>query len=375
MFLLTSLLLGVLLAANACPPDPINCTIPYDDLNISSAVIINATQYCHVDNCTVKIINTGDELNITYHNDQYHLSCTTTKLQLLEINDNINNYCEQEEDAKQSIVHIIADYAVIMIACTANILILIVIMKQKKYSILPFRLLMVSTAFWMTMNFVTFIFFLTKHTIQTSNGVCIAVILTGNSLLHCANFIETEIVVTIFYTFYRCYKMYSVLSEEAVKKLFWRLIAIAFGVNIILSTSRLLAIILQEASYVTPAGYCIALSVVYGAAPIQHHITMTLYVGTVIVQIIFSVCSAILLRTLSKNNNSTQAHRSHKCLLKIAVILSSVSLASGVVYSLAIYFVAMYSVLIGTFVGICERYTILCMLLNKDKIKRFCKYI
>jgi len=65
-------LFGVLLAANGCPLDPISCTISYDD---SGVVIIDAKQYCHVDNCTVKIINTGDERNITYHNDQYHLGC------------------------------------------------------------------------------------------------------------------------------------------------------------------------------------------------------------------------------------------------------------------------------------------------------------
>ena len=160
-----------------------------------------------------------------------------------------------------------------------------------------------------------------------------------------------------------------------MNKLFRRLIALAFCVIIVLSTSRLLAIVLQEASYVTPDGYCIALFDVFGAAPIQHHIIMTFFTSTVIVQIIFSVCSAILLRSLSKNNNSTQADHSHKCLLKIAVILSSVSLASGVVYSLAIYFLGEYSTLIGTVAGICERCTILCTLLKKDDMKKFCKCI
>ena len=190
MLIFTSLLLGVLLAANGCLLDPINCTIPDDDLNISSVVIIDATQYCHVDNCTVKIIKTGDEVNITYHNDQYHLGCTTTTLQLLEVND--SSYCEQEED---TLAHVIADYAIVMIALTSNALILIVIIKQRKYTTLPFRLLLVSTVFWMAADFGGFIIFLMTYTIQTSNGACIAVMLTVNSLLHCANFIETEMVL------------------------------------------------------------------------------------------------------------------------------------------------------------------------------------
>ena len=262
-----------------------------------------------------------------------------------------------------------------MIAFTSNVLILIVIIKQKKYATLPFRLLQVSTILWMSWNFGTLIIFVTMHTVQASNRVCIALLLTVNGFLQGANFIEAEIVITIFYTFYRCYKLYSVLSEEAVKKLFWKLIAVAFGIVIIICTSRLLAIVLQEASYVTPDGYCIALTSMHGVTPIAQYIVIILYSGTVIAQIIFSVGSAILLCSLSKNNNSTQADRSHKCLLKIAAILSCVSLASGVVYSLAIYFLGEYSMLIGTFTGICERCTILFMLLNKDDVKKYCRCI
>jgi len=190
MFLLTSLLLGVLLAANGCPLDPINCTIPYDDLNISSIVIINTTQYCHVDNCTVKIINTGDELNITYHNDQYHLGCANTTLQLLEVNNNISSYCKQGENAKQSLVHIIAEYAVVMIALIINALIVIVIIKQKKYSTLPFRLLLLSTVLWVEAFCGIFIIFLTWYMIQPLSGVCIALLVT---LLHCATLLKLKL--------------------------------------------------------------------------------------------------------------------------------------------------------------------------------------
>jgi len=163
--------------------------------------------------------------------------CATTALQLLEVND--NSYCEQE-DTKQTLVHVTVDYAVVMIivAFTSNVLILIVIIKQKKYATLSFCLLLVSTVLWMAMNFVNFIIFFTMYIVQAPNRVCIALLLTINSFLQGANFIETEIVITISYTFYLCYKLYSVLSEEAVNKLFWKLVAVAFGAIIILSTSR-----------------------------------------------------------------------------------------------------------------------------------------
>ena len=142
MFLITSLLFGVLLAANGCPLDLVNCTIPYDDLNISTVVIIDATQYCHVDNCTVKMIKTGDELNIAYHNDQYYLGCTTTTLQLLEVND---KFCEQTNN--KMIVGILDSIACILMV-GLNISIAIVIIKHKQYSSLSIRFLLAATVMY-----------------------------------------------------------------------------------------------------------------------------------------------------------------------------------------------------------------------------------
>jgi len=38
--------------------------------------MINSTQYCHIDNCTVRIIETGDVLIIgTNYSDQYIIGC------------------------------------------------------------------------------------------------------------------------------------------------------------------------------------------------------------------------------------------------------------------------------------------------------------
>ena len=65
----------------------------------------------------------------------------------------------------------------------------------------------------------------------------------------------------------------------------------AAGVITIFSTSRVLIIVLQEASYVTPTGYCIAISDIYGVTPMTQYIGITLYTSTVVVQIIFSACA------------------------------------------------------------------------------------
>ena len=65
------------------------------------------------------------------------------------------------------------------------------------------------------MHLIVYINILIRHTMQAPNGFCITILIMFTSLLQGANIIETEIVFTIFYTFYHCYKLYSVLSEES----------------------------------------------------------------------------------------------------------------------------------------------------------------
>ena len=138
----------------------------------------------------------------------------------------------------------------------------------------------------------------------------------------------------------------------------------AVGVIFIFNIIRILIIVLQDASYVNPSGYCMGHSDMCEVTPITQYIGVTLYSSTVIIQITFSVSNAILLCTLSKSNNSSQASNSHECLLKIAGIVSSVSLASGVIYNLTYYLIGEYSILVGSCVLLGERCTILCMLLK-----------
>ena len=116
--------------------------------------------------------------------------------------------------------------------------------------------------------------------------VCIAVLLSLNASLQGANFIEAQIVVTIFYTFYRCHKLYLVLTEEATRKLFWISLAVAFGVISIFIISRGLIIVLQDASYVSPAGYYKGHQHIQIVTPIKQYIGLVLYASTVIGQIV-----------------------------------------------------------------------------------------
>ena len=58
-----------------------------------------------------------------------------------------------------------------VVAFSLNVIILIVLMKKKKYITLPFRLLLVSTVIWIAMYCVVLINFLTMYIIQAPNGV------------------------------------------------------------------------------------------------------------------------------------------------------------------------------------------------------------
>ena len=64
-----------IITVNNCPLATIICTVhPYDD-NVTGGT----TQYCHVDNCTVKIIKTGNVLDIVYLDDQFIVvACSKT---------------------------------------------------------------------------------------------------------------------------------------------------------------------------------------------------------------------------------------------------------------------------------------------------------
>ena len=100
------------------------------------------------------------------------------------------------------------------------LLILIVIIKQNKYTSLAIQLLGPSNIIWVITCIATIVHNLTRFTIQSTNGACITILILLTSGLQSANFIEMEPVVLIMsYSFYCCYKLYSVLSEQATQSI------------------------------------------------------------------------------------------------------------------------------------------------------------
>ena len=364
MLLTTSLLLGVLLAANGCPLDLINCTIPYDDLNISTVVIIDATQYCHVDNCTVKMVKTGDELNIAYHNDQYHLGCTTTTLQLLEVNDKL---CRQRSETKTSTLLHILDSVLSIVAFIIHISILIAIIKQKMYSSLPFHLLSAATVVWIICYGITTIRSFMRYILKVPNALCITILFLSISLGHCAIVIEFEMFLAILYTFYRCYRLSLPLSEKTIRKLFWRSVTVAVCVVVVINSSRV-AIVFQDENYLTYDGYCIAVETISKVTPFMLYISITLSMFLLIAEIVVFICIELLLLVLLRNNGYTETTNSQKymkVMIRILIILLSSSMLSILVsYVVAAAFNLDYHTTISTFAMICERCVVLVSMLK-----------
>ena len=374
MLMIASLLIGALLAANGCPLDLINCTIPYDELNISTVMIIDATQYCHVDNCTVKLIKTGDELNIAYYNDQYHLGCTTTTLQLLEVNDKL---CRQRSETKPSTLSHILDSVLSIVAFIIHISILIAIIKQKMCSSLPFRLLLAATVVWIICYGVTTILSFMRYILMVPNAFCITILFLTISLGHCAMVIEFEMFLAILYTFYRCYRLSPLLSKETIRKFFWRSVTVAVCVIVVINSSRV-AVVFQEANYLTYDGYCIAVETISEVTPFMLYISVTLSMFLLIAEIVVFICIGLLFLVLLRNNSFTETTNNHKYMkdmIRILIILLSSSMLSILVsYAVAAAFNPDYHTAICTFAMICERCVVLFSILNVNKIIKHCGY-
>ena len=358
MFLITSLLFGVLLAANGCPLDLVNCTIPYDDLNISTVVIIDATQYCHVDNCTVKMIKTGNELNIAYHNDQYYLSCTTTTLQLLEVNDNL---CEQNNN---KVAICILDSIASILLVGLNISIASIIIKHRQHSSLSIRFLLAATVMYVFGLVVVFMHSLAKFILKVPNATCITLIMVFNVFCHCGKLIECELYIVVFHSFYRCYKLYPPLSEKLIHKLFWISLVVAFFIAMIIDGSRGTVVALLKANYLNYDGFCISIPTAFTVTPITQYISIAMFIVLLMVEISFIILNGSLFYVLSKKSISTEARSRQTRLIKIIILLISSSGMSAFVYIVTLGVYPDYSFSVSIFASLCERCFLLYILSN-----------
>jgi len=97
--LIAVILLNEVVLLTSCPLSAFNCAAQYN-LTTDDTIVINSTQYCHIDNCTVRIIETRDILNIgTNYSDQYIIGCyndTATAILLEDDEMHDDHFCRPD---------------------------------------------------------------------------------------------------------------------------------------------------------------------------------------------------------------------------------------------------------------------------------------
>ena len=275
--------------------------------------------------------------------------------------------CRQRIEPKTSTLLHILNLSVV--AFIIHISILIAIIKQKMCSSLPFRLLLAATVVWILFNAVTTIHSFMRYILKVLNALCITILFLAISLGHCAMVIEFELFLAILYTFYRCYRLSPLLSKESIRKFFWRSVTVAVCVVVVINSSRV-AVVFQDANYLTYDGYCIAVETISKVTPFMLYISVTLLMFLLIAEIVVFICIGLLLLVLLRNNSFTETTNSHKYMkdtIRILIILVSASILSvNVSYLVATVLNPDYLFAIGTFAKICERCVILINIIKCD---------
>ena len=134
-----------IITVNNCPLATINCTVqPYDDDNVTGT-----TQYCYVDNCTVKIIKTGNVLDIVYLDDQFIVAgCSKTdSIILLRASNSNMGSCTQADTATVTFTEQVLHITLLMLVLLVNALLIILIIHRRIYTTMAVLLLLAATMF------------------------------------------------------------------------------------------------------------------------------------------------------------------------------------------------------------------------------------
>jgi len=278
--LLTMILLsGVVLLTRSCPLATINCTAQYNQI-IDNTIVINSTQYCHIDNCTVRIIETRDVLNIgTNYSDQYIIGCynDTVTAVLLKDDEMHNHFCRPDKtmeriDTTEHILDIIG----IAICLVANVTIAIIIISLKLHTNLLFQLLFVSTILWVVVFTVTITYELLEFAFTAPRAeYCYFMVNVHSTLVQFARFIEFEVILTIRYIFYKT----SRCQFKKINNFKWLCIYLIVAASYSIVGNIIRAILLFPVidNLATTDGYCVSLKKLMEIHPAAAHILQALF--------------------------------------------------------------------------------------------------
>ena len=244
--LLTAILLSdIILLTRSCPLATINCTVQYN-VTINDTIVINSTQYCYIDNCTVRIIETGDVLNIANYSNQYNIGCyddTATAI-LLEADDEMHDdhhFCRPDQTMERrdfiiSTTEHVLDVIGVSFCLVINVIIAVILLKL--HSSFLFQLLLASTMLYVVAYTAIMTYELSEFAFTAPVGYCYFIVNVQSTLSQCARFIEFEAILTICYIFYKSSHCQLIIINESKWLCAYLIVASSYSivVNIIRAT-------------------------------------------------------------------------------------------------------------------------------------------
>ena len=361
----------IIITVTSCLPATINCTVQYYD-DITGTV--NTTQYCHVDNCTVKIIKTGDVLDIVYLEDQYIIGCgKTDNVVVLQTEHNVSSktFCSPDTEKTTVSEHII-NLSFAVSAFLLNNVLIVFMIRRKLYSSMSLLLLLTSAIIETASFIVFFVYVLMEFVWPVSNTVCIVLTNASGVTARCINLLIIEMFMVIGSKFYDSVKIRPAVEKTSMEKIkmFWIFLTISVVISILLNLPRALIFTLDGVTLINDDDYCIPWKLLHQVNSVADIITKMVVAVILLTTILLFSLIMVLFFILSKRN-SIKGKEINKQLAKIAVILMCSTGIDSVVYYTVTYFTdSIYNFAIGSVFILGERIGILFVLSRVQKTRQ-----
>ena len=313
-----------------------NCTI----------IIVNISQYCFVDNDTIRISQDNELISASYNGDHYITASNQTYVILLLYNDTTEPvYCAATDDL--NVAAQVCRLGIILISVVLCSLLGLYLLHRKLYNILQFKLLLAGDIFYLLTLVFMFVYVLTEFTIQVHSVVCLTLFYAVRSLSRCALTIQTAIVIVTCHSFYRCYKLKPTFSNSHKVKIFWWCLigSLIYGGVITVAVASF-DLILQY-DYSTVNGYCIAYDEKSRQQTVSSRIYTAFGVITIVICFVTLIINIIFFRFLTKRNTSHITTDINKRLFKLTVVLICTLGMSSLVFYTVQYISVEHSQLIS----------------------------
>ena len=298
-------------------------------------VIVSTSQYCFVDNSTIRIKEDDKIINIFYYCDHYVTASNQTHVILFLYNDTTElPYCTTRTDGWNITVQVLR-LAAILIDVVACLLLALYLLHRKLYSILQFKLLLLADVFYLLTLALFFVYTILEFAVHVPSVVCLILFHVIRGLARCAAGLQTAMIMITCYAFYRCHKLKPKFSSSHKVKIF-RMCLIGSSIYSGVITVMIVSFdLLLKYRYSTDNGYCIAFDKSFKERKVSSLIYTAFAVITIIICIVILMINITLFRLLTKRITepvNTVATEINKKLFKLTVVLTCMVGISLLVY-------------------------------------------